>query len=76
MYGGETVHEDGTPIAIDPEKSFAKAHYEQHVAAKGRVRLGEETHAIDGFGLRDKSWGPRHWQAINWYRWCPNELGP
>ncbi|MCC6919677.1 MAG: hypothetical protein IT548_10770 [Alphaproteobacteria bacterium] len=75
MYGGETVHKDGTPLAIDPEKSFAKAHYEQHVAAKGTVRLGDETHTIDGFGLRDKSWGPRHWQAINWYRWCPMNFG-
>jgi hypothetical protein len=26
--------------------------------------------------LRDKSWGPRHWQAINWYRWCPMNFGP
>jgi len=25
-------------------------------------------HAIDGFGLRDHSWGPRYWQAIYWYR--------
>jgi hypothetical protein len=75
MYGGETVHEDGTQLDLDPEKSFARAHYEQHVAAKGTVRLGDETHTIDGFGLRDKSWGPRHWQAINWYRWCPMNFG-
>ena len=37
MYGGETVREDGKPIEIDPEKSFAKAHYEQHMAAKGTL---------------------------------------
>ncbi|MCA3729819.1 MAG: hypothetical protein INF03_09750, partial [Phenylobacterium sp.] len=42
MYGGETVREDGTPIEIDPEKSFAKAHYEQHCAAKGRFTVGDE----------------------------------
>ncbi len=75
MFGGETVREDGQPIAIDPEKSFAKAHYEQHMAAKGTFTLGDETFAVDGFGLRDKSWGPRYWQAINWYRWCPMNFG-
>jgi len=76
MYGGELVREDGTSFEIDPEKSFAKAHYEQHCAAKGTFVVGEETFEIDGFGLRDKSWGPRHWQAIDWYRWCPMNFGP
>ncbi len=75
MYGGETVREDGRPIAIDPEKSFAKAHYEQHMAAKGTFAIGDEKFEIEGFGLRDKSWGPRYWQAINWYRWCPMNFG-
>jgi hypothetical protein len=75
MYGGETVREDGTPIEIDPEKSFAKAHYEQHCAAKGRFTVGDEVFEINGHGLRDKSWGPRHWQAIDWYRWCPMNFG-
>lgn len=76
MYGGELVREDGTSFEIDPEKSFAKAHYEQHCAAKGTFVVGDETFEIEGFGLRDKSWGPRHWQAIDWYRWCPMNFGP
>jgi hypothetical protein len=76
MFGGETVREDGGAIEIDPEKSFAKAHYEQHMAAKGRFVVGDETFEVEGHGLRDKSWGPRHWQAINWYRWCPMNFGP
>jgi hypothetical protein len=75
MFGGETVRADGTPLEIDPEKSFAKAHYEQHCAAKGFFSIGDERIEIDGFGLRDKSWGPRHWQAIEWYRWCPMNFG-
>lgn len=75
MFGGETVRVDGKPIAIDPEKSFAKAHYEQHMAAKGTFTVGDERFAIEGFGLRDKSWGPRYWQAIRWYRWCPMNFG-
>jgi len=75
MFGGETVNPDGTPIAIDAEKSFAKAHYEQHVAASGSFTVGAERFDVSGFGLRDKSWGPRHWQAIHWYRWCPMNFG-
>lgn len=76
MYGGETVNADGSPIEIDPEKSFAKAHYEQHCAGSGRIVVGDEVLEISGLGLRDKSWGPRHWQAIEWYRWCPVSFTP
>ncbi len=76
MFGGEVVKEDGSPIELDPEKSFAKAHYEQHMAAEGKFTLGDESFEISGFGLRDKSWGPRHWQAIHWYRWLPMNFGP
>lgn len=75
MFGGETVKEDGSALDIDPEKSFAKAHYEQHVAAKGRFVVDGEVFEVSGFGLRDKSWGPRYWQAIHWYRWCPMNFG-
>ena len=75
MFGGETVKEDGSALDIDPEKSFAKAHYEQHVAAKGSFMVGSERFEINGLGLRDKSWGPRYWQAIHWYRWCPMNFG-
>ncbi len=75
MFGGETVRAHGQAVEIDPEKSFGKAHYEQHCAAKGVFVVGSERFDIDGFGLRDKSWGPRHWQAIEWYRWCPMNFG-
>ena len=75
MYGGETVRADGSPLDVDPEKSFAKAHYEQHCAARGVITVGDERFDIQGFGLRDKSWGPRYWQAIDWYRWCPMNFG-
>ena len=42
---------------------------------RARFTIGGEKFAIDGFGLRDKSWGPRYWSAINWYRWCPMNFG-
>ncbi|MGA1439306.1 MAG: DUF7064 domain-containing protein [Ilumatobacteraceae bacterium] len=84
MYGGKPVRADGSEIETDPTKSFAKAHYEQHTRVTGTITLtGEvadgsiaEVIEIDGFGLRDKSWGPRYWQAIGWYRWLPIMLGP
>ena len=71
MFGGRREHADGTPIAIDAEKSFAKAHYEQHCRVTGTISVGDVEFSMDGLGLRDKSWGPRHWQAIDWYRWLP-----
>ena len=76
MYGGLPQYEDGTPIEVDAEKSFAKAHYEQHTAVKGTIQVGDEIIELDGLGLRDKSWGPRYWQAVSWYRWLPMIFGP
>ena len=75
MYGGETVHADGSPMELDAEKSFARAHYEQHMAADGVIEVNGETFNVSGYGLRDKSWGPRHWQSLYWYRWCPIAFG-
>ena len=65
------LYSDRTEPEVDAEQSFAKAHYEQHCAVTGTIRVGDEVLVIDGLGLRDKSWGPRHWQAIDWYRWLP-----
>ena len=75
MYGGKPVYEDGTEIEQDPRKSFAKAHYEQHTTSTGSITVGQEVLDIDGIGLRDKSWGPRYWQAVTWYRWLPMSFG-
>ena len=76
MYGGMPQYEDGSPIEADAERSFAKAHYEQHTAVTGTIRVDDETIELDGLGLRDKSWGPRYWQAVSWYRWLPMIFGP
>lgn len=76
MFGGRPVLADGSDLPMDPEKSFAKAHYEQHVTARGSIRIGTEAWEVDGYGLRDKSWGPRFWQAVPWYRWLPMSFGP
>lgn len=76
MHGGETVNGDGTPLKLDAEKSFGRAHYEQHMSATGTFEIDGQTYSVNGLGVRDKSWGPRFWQALHWYRWLPMNFGP
>jgi len=60
----------------DPEKQFAKAHYEQHMRVTGAVSVDGHTVQVDALGLRDHSWGPRYWQNIFSYRWLTCSFGP
>jgi len=60
----------------DPEQSFGRAHFEQHMHVTGTLSIEGERFAIDGFGLRDHSWGPRYWQAIHSYEWLTLNFGP
>ncbi len=71
MFGGEpdTPHEK-------PGEEFAKGHYEQLIAGQGTIRVGDEEWEVNGFGLRDHSWGPRYWQAPFYYRWLTANFGP
>ena len=73
MYGG--AH-DEKESERDSDKQFAKAHYEQHMHVTGVIDLGDETVQLDGYGLRDHSWGPRYWQAIEQYEWLTMNFGP
>ncbi|HEX6419694.1 MAG TPA: hypothetical protein VFZ77_14440 [Acidimicrobiales bacterium] len=77
-WGGEPEWEEGDARPdLDPERSFARGHTEQHMAAAGTVTVGGERFEVrDALGLRDHSWGPRYWQAIWWYRWLTVNLGP
>ena len=77
MYGGKPQYADGREIEVEPGTSFAKAHYEQHCAVSGSITVASTDSGpgtrldVNGLGLRDKSWGPRYWQALTWYRWLP-----
>jgi len=73
MYGGAKDKEEKNRKA---EEQFAKAHYEQHMAVSGTLEIDGETTRISGYGLRDHSWGPRHWQAIAGYEWLTMNFGP
>lgn len=38
-----------------------RGHFEQTGSVSGEIRIGDESYTVDGFGVRDKSWGPRDW---------------
>jgi hypothetical protein len=40
-----------------------QGHFEQTGRVSGSVRLGDQHWEVNGHGVRDKSWGPRTWQA-------------
>ncbi len=64
-----------TPAELDMQVTFAcitdphyaargeHGHFEQAGHVTGTIRLGDETFSVDGYGVRDKSWGPRDWGA-------------
>ena len=64
-----------TPVHLDMAVGFdtlsdphyavggAQGHFEQTGHATGYIRVGNEEWKVDGYGVRDKSWGPRTWQA-------------
>lgn len=56
---------------------FARNHLNQHMAVTGTVTIDGETQTLaGGLGWRDRSWGPRSWQQVPWYRWSSVSLGP
>jgi hypothetical protein len=73
MYGSSGSKEESERSA---DQQFAKAHYEQHMAVSGEIRIDDEVVHIQGYGLRDHSWGPRYWQAIESYEWLTLNFGP
>jgi hypothetical protein len=79
-HGGEPREErDGVWVSVRAERGgqeFARGHIEQHGRATGHVTVGDRRWTIDGFGLRDRSWGPRYWQAPSYYRWLTMNFGP
>lgn len=62
--------------AGDPNREFARGHFEQHGRAVGTLAVGDREFRLDGLGLRDHSWGPRYWQAPKYYRWLTMNFDP
>jgi hypothetical protein len=59
-----------------PGEEFARGHSEQLVSACGTIEVDDQRWDVDGYGLRDHSWGPRYWQAPWYYRWLTANFGP
>lgn len=49
--------------ASGTEPGGPTGHFEQTGRVTGTIALGDERWEVDGWGVRDKSWGPRTWQA-------------
>ena len=41
----------------------SRGHFEQTGHVRGAITVDGVTHHVDGYGVRDKSWGPRDWGA-------------
>lgn len=77
MWGGEPDRQPDRQRGPGHDgEEFARGHYEQLVAVAGCVEVGGEAWDVDGYGLRDHSWGPRSWQAPWYYRWLTGNFGP
>jgi hypothetical protein len=78
-FGGEPrVQKDGEWVGVRTEKAgqeFARGHFEQHGRVRGRIVVDGTEWQVDGFGLRDRSWGPRYWQGPLYYRWLTMNFG-
>jgi hypothetical protein len=72
LYG--SAHDEAEAEASH-EDQFAKAHYEQHMRVVGSVEIEGDRVEVSGHGLRDHSWGPRYWQAIEGYEWLTMNFG-
>ncbi len=79
-FGGEPRERSGDGRWVSAPQhdraEFARGHFEQHGRAVGRVTVDDLEHRVDGCGLRDRSWGPRTWQALERYRWLTMNFGP
>jgi RNase P/RNase MRP subunit p29 len=71
LYGHKAEEKPGEKA----EEGFARAHFEQHMKVTGSLTIDGEVHRIEGFGLRDHSWGPRFWQALHSYEWLTMNFG-
>jgi hypothetical protein len=71
LYGHKAEEKPGE----DASQGFARAHFEQHMKVTGSLTIDGEVQRIEGFGLRDHSWGPRYWQAIHSYEWLTLNFG-
>lgn len=54
---------------------IAHRHFEHPGTVTGQSRIRGRDHRVDGFGTRDKSWGPRDWAGISGWDWISAQFG-
>ncbi|MGB8403193.1 MAG: hypothetical protein WCE30_03840 [Mycobacterium sp.] len=54
---------------------IAHRHFEHPGMVTGWSRIGGRDRQINGFGTRDKSWGPRDWANIEGWDWISAQFG-
>ena len=64
MFGGEPDSRTRRPARSSPRATTSNSS-----PRPARSRSATREWDINGFGLRDHSWGPRYWQAPWYYRW-------
>jgi hypothetical protein len=66
------------PISLwrSQESNLAYPHSEAACGVSGRLTIGEETVEFNGMGMRDHSWGVRHWGKGKVHRWFNAAFGP
>lgn len=65
-FSPETLSMDLTfDCLTDPHyaASGERGHFEQSGQVVGSISIGNEKFSVNGYGVRDKSWGPRDWGA-------------
>ncbi|UZW56379.1 hypothetical protein NUH86_06280 [Sphingobium sp. JS3065] len=72
------AHDYYPPISLwrTEEGNLAFPHSEAACRITGQLRIRDEVSAIDGMGLRDHSWGVRHWGKGKVHRWFNAVFGP
>lgn len=66
---------DGYPKSGSFGDDFAPHHLEVSCRVRGQVTVEGKTVEVDGIGMRDHGWGPRHWQAMLSHRWAVGVFG-
>lgn len=56
---GDALHIDVTFTGLTPPSRLGDSHLDQPCRVEGRIVLDGEEIGVDGFGFRDRSWGPR-----------------
>jgi hypothetical protein len=66
---GSVMGQDQDHINLIFLPGQADFHYQHLGRTEGKVRVGDQTWKVSGFGGKDHSWGPRNWHAKIYLRW-------